>query len=84
VSSDCEQPSRFVRDLDVGEVFSAGDPNSLAAAVIRALDRRDEIRSRLEAPQLRWSTSWESQEDLLLDVFRRAGALPATMDGSRP
>ena len=84
VSSDCEQPSRFVRDLDIGEVFSAEDPNSLAAAVIRALDRRDEIRSRLESPQLRWAISWESQEGRLLEVFRRVGALPEIGDTAVP
>jgi glycosyltransferase involved in cell wall biosynthesis len=78
VASDFGEIGKFVRELEIGEVFAPGDPESLAQAVGRALSNRDAIAERLAGPAVRERTSWEAQEPVLIDLYRRLGALPVT------
>jgi glycosyltransferase involved in cell wall biosynthesis len=73
ICSDCEAPSEFVRAHGIGEIHEAGDPGALAAAVRRALGRREELDARLAAPEVIETVSWRAQERELIGVYRRLG-----------
>lgn len=76
VVSDCPSIAGFVHEHGLGEVFTAGDPASFAEAVRRALERREELRERLQDAELRRQFSWDSQEADLVSVYRDLGVLP--------
>ncbi|MBM3667796.1 MAG: glycosyltransferase [Actinobacteria bacterium] len=76
VASDCGAVSRFVRLLGIGRLFEHGDARSLAKVAGRVLERHERISERLAAPGVRWLTSWEATEPVLLELYRRLGVLP--------
>ncbi|MDR0593219.1 MAG: glycosyltransferase family 4 protein [Bifidobacteriaceae bacterium] len=85
VTSDTPEQARLVRELDLGEVFTADDPADLARAVRRALDRLDALKSRLRGDQdLRWRFSWAAQAEVLARVYaEEAAALGLAAAGRR-
>jgi len=81
VASDVRTLGAATREHDVGEVFVADDPVTFAAAVRRALARRDELIAHITEPLLA-ELSWEHQIAGLLDLYRtiapRSPAAPRT------
>ncbi len=74
--SDLRANSQFVREHGVGEVFVAGDPDSLAATYRAAAPRREELRANIAGPLLA-ELSWETQTEVLFDVYAKvAGRVP--------
>ncbi|GAB3479391.1 glycosyltransferase family 4 protein [Nocardiopsis coralliicola] len=69
VASDVGSLGRFVGEHGVGEVFRPQDPVSFAAAVRRALQARDPLRSAIGEPLLK-ELSWEHQSTGLLALYR--------------
>lgn len=78
IVSDVRELSRFVSEHRVGEVHTAEDVESFAAAVRRVLDDPDRYR-RAITDELRSEHSWSSQEPVLLGVYARllADAAPS-------
>jgi glycosyltransferase involved in cell wall biosynthesis len=69
VVSDCRTQAEFVREHRIGEVFPAGDPGELAAAVRRVLADRPRYASAASDPELLVRYSWRHQEDVLREVY---------------
>ncbi|WP_161794530.1 glycosyltransferase [Demequina globuliformis] len=67
--SDCPAQAEFVTDHGIGEVFTAGDPESLAQAVSTILASSDASRYKA-SPELQRSISWESHEQNLVDAYQ--------------
>ena len=68
--SDCRAQAEFVRDHGVGEVHLAGDAADLAAAVRRALERREQIRVAMADPTLLARYTWQAQARVLQRLYR--------------
>ena len=77
ISSDVRTMAAFTRDRGNGEVFTAGDARSLAAAARRVLADPDRYRSAYAGGSIARSMSWEQQEDVLAGVYQR-------LTGTRP
>jgi glycosyltransferase involved in cell wall biosynthesis len=72
IVSDSPQIARFVREHRLGEVAVVDDPGAWATAITRILDNRQAYGGYPdEHERLRQAWSWEAQEDILLDVYRR-------------
>ena len=76
VVSDLRTMAEFVRRTGVGEVFTAGDPRSLAEAVQKALAGQQEARAHI-TDELLDELSWETQARVLTDLY-------ADLAGARP
>ncbi|MBU1276233.1 MAG: glycosyltransferase [Proteobacteria bacterium] len=73
VVSDNPTMAEFVRRRDLGTVFRAGDPRSLAEAIGQALARLEQdpqwpARIRALAPDY----CWEAQEEVIAGIYRQA------------
>lgn len=79
VVSDVQSMRAFVEARGVGEVFTAEDVGSCAAAIRRVLSDAAPYRARI-TPELLQEYSWERQEQKLLEIYRGAlkGRSPAT------
>ncbi|MGW5354743.1 glycosyltransferase family 4 protein [Streptomyces sp. NPDC004031] len=76
ISSDVRTLSAYVRNHDVGEVHTADDPVSFAAAVRRATGRLATLKGNI-TEQIRQDLSWEFQCEGLLALYRNlSGATP--------
>ncbi|PZF80731.1 glycosyltransferase family 4 protein [Jiangella anatolica] len=76
VVSDLRTMAEFVRRTGVGEVFTAGDPESLAEAVQKALAGQQEARAHITDEMLD-DLSWETQSRTFADLYARlAGRRP--------
>ncbi len=73
VVSDARLMAEFVRTHGVGEVFATNDAAGLAAAVRRVLA---DPRPPADRHELARRFSWQSQESLLLETYRRVAPLP--------
>ncbi len=72
VVSDVKAMAALIRQLGVGEVYSAGDPASLAAAVRAVLTDPDRYRAAITSdPEVLRRFSWERQEEILRAVYGR-------------
>lgn len=71
VVSNCRAMTEWVQDNDVGASFVAGDPASLAAAVEKVFDNLEHHRANI-TPELLADSSWEYEQQALLDVYRAA------------
>ena len=72
VVSDVKAMAELIHQLGVGEVYTAGDPASLAAAVRTVLADLDRYRKALTAdPEVLRRYSWERQEETLRAVYGR-------------
>ncbi len=78
VVSDARLMADFVRTHRVGEVFATNDAAGLAAAVRRVLA---DPRPPADRHELARRFSWQSQEPLLLETYRRVAPLPAGQGG---
>ncbi|GAA2227645.1 hypothetical protein GCM10010232_11730 [Streptomyces amakusaensis] len=84
VSSDIRTTSEFVRTHGVGEVFTAEDAGSFAAAVLRATADRDGLRKNI-TDELLDGLSWEREAKTLLRLYSRiSGKTPARGTGGGP
>ncbi|MER6910890.1 glycosyltransferase [Streptomyces sp. NPDC000594] len=70
VTSDTRATAAFVLDRGVGEVFTAEDPASFAAAVRRADAHREALRARI-SDALLTELSWEHETGTLLTLYTR-------------
>jgi glycosyltransferase involved in cell wall biosynthesis len=66
--SDVKTLSDYVRAHDLGTVFTADDPQSMAVAVRDALGRRDALRANITEDLLQ-ELSWETQSATLLKLY---------------
>ncbi|MGH2726738.1 MAG: glycosyltransferase, partial [Actinomycetota bacterium] len=74
VASDLPDIRRIVTDNEVGELFEAADPTSIAAAVRRLTAFPDRLRTlRANAAAAAERFTWEAQARALLDVYERVG-----------
>lgn len=72
VVSDCRALARFVRDNEVGAVFTAEEPVSCAAALRDVLGRREALHSRIIGDEgLLDPYGWERQAASLRGLYRR-------------
>ena len=69
VASDVKTLGAFVREHDVGEVFTPDDPVTFASAVRQALARRSALSGNITEPILD-ELSWEHQIRGLLQLYR--------------
>ncbi len=69
VVSNVKAMSELVTALGIGEVYTAGDPSSLADAVRRVLADRERYASASRSPELLRQYSWEAQEEALRGVY---------------
>jgi glycosyltransferase involved in cell wall biosynthesis len=67
-ASDVPDVRRIVDEHGVGALFDASDPDSIAQTVSEMVPRLDEFRRN--ARRAASSYSWESQEEVLLDVYQ--------------
>lgn len=75
VVSDCRAMAEFVTRWGVGEVFRAEDPADLARAIRTIITNRAHYVRRMEdQPELLEVHSWEAQEEVLLEIYRRLGS----------
>lgn len=71
VVSDCRALARFVRENEVGAVFTAEDPASCAAAMRDVLGRRDALAQRIVSDRgLLEPYGWERQAASLRGLYR--------------
>ena len=68
VTSDVRTLAGFVRRTGVGEVFTSGDPDSLASAVRRAMQTRPQLTERITETLLD-DLSWERQSAGLTALY---------------
>jgi glycosyltransferase involved in cell wall biosynthesis len=81
VTSDMPTLEEFVGKTGIGEVFTAEDPDDLAAAVQRILRDPAPYRERTSDPGLRNEMSWEAQAGHLRDLYAElVGPPPAAPD----
>lgn len=71
VTSGVATMAGLTRELGVGEVWTSGDPASLAAALRQVLADPAPYRAAAADPAMRERFSWEAQERVLLEVYRR-------------
>lgn len=72
VVSDCRALAQFVRQNEVGSVFTAEDPQACAIALREVLDRRDALHRRIAADDdLLTPYGWERQAVSLRGLYRR-------------
>ncbi len=71
VTSGVATMARLTRELGVGEVWTAGDAQSLAAALNRVLADPQRYRDAAMDPGVRERFSWQRQEKVLLGVYAR-------------
>lgn len=73
VASNLPEISRVVTSYGVGELCDASDPSSIAAAVTEVLQASDRYAEGLQTAAA--TLTWQSEEQILLNVFRslRAG-----------
>ncbi|MFF8956023.1 glycosyltransferase [Streptomyces sp. NPDC014894] len=83
VSSDVRAVSAFVRAHGVGEVFTAEDAGSCAAAVLRATADRDALRKNITEALLA-ELSWEREAETLLRVYGRISGKTPGAGPARP
>lgn len=67
VAADLPELRRLVRAHDLGELYTPGDPASLAAATARVRDRYADLTAAVRAA--RDELSWERDARVLLDVY---------------
>ncbi len=71
-ASDLPDIRRIVTENEVGELFDAADPSSIAAAVRRVTAFPDRLRKlRASAAAAAGRFTWEAQAGVLLDVYER-------------
>lgn len=75
VASDHEVLAEQIAGTGVGEVFETGDVPGLVAALRRVLADPDRYRRAITAGLLA-THSWETQEKVLLDAYRRLAGEP--------
>jgi hypothetical protein len=80
VGSDVRAVSAFLRQHDVGEVFTADDPVSFADAVRRAMARRAELAANISESVL-GEFCWEHQTEGLLQLYREIAPIAPTRPG---
>lgn len=80
VVSDCVTQAELVTRTGIGEIFQAGDPSTLAAAVRRALGRTHELRQRVAELRETDPMDWESEFDRLTPLYGGPGEA-RTRDG---
>jgi glycosyltransferase involved in cell wall biosynthesis len=68
VATDVGELAAMVRELDLGELYRYGDPDSLCAAVGRAVQRYPDLLR--QAAAARESVTWESESERLIDLYR--------------
>ncbi len=74
VASDFEEMGRVVREEGVGEVCNPDDPAEIARAVRTVLDASEGDKTYREAARAAISRyTWEWEQQVLLDVYRRLG-----------
>ncbi|MEU4675472.1 glycosyltransferase [Micromonospora sp. NPDC023737] len=77
VTSDVQVVSEYVKQHEIGEVFTSGDPDAFVAAVKRATARRQELSAHISEHILD-DLSWERQSRKLLQLYRDiSGLAPA-------
>ena len=70
VTSDTPAQATLVRELGLGAVYTAGDPDSLADAVFHVLRNADLMRERIAGdPGLRSRFSWAGQAEVVRTVY---------------
>jgi len=74
VTSDVRAMSAFVREHGVGQVFTAGDAESLAQAIRAALDQREQHVANI-TDELLDTHSWEQQSGALMRLYRKLSGL---------
>lgn len=89
VTSDVREMAGFTREHRLGEVFTAGDADGLAAAVRAVLADRGAYAQRVRTSQAVAATAWPHQARRLLAVYdaaveRAARRPPGARIGSRP
>ena len=70
-SSDLAESSRFIRDNNIGSVFTADNVDDCARAMNEVVARHDEFVSNITS-DLKMSTMWESQNSALKEVYDAA------------
>ena len=84
VVSDVEAMAVKTRELGNGEVFTAGDADSFAAAVRAVLADRAGYTASY-GPQLLEENSWEGQAEILNQLYADlAGTMPEPLSGTHP
>lgn len=76
-SSNVRTMAAFVREHDMGDVFTAGDPRDLARSVQLLLDRSSG-QPPTPDPELVGRFSWQGQETALAEAYSRAASVVAT------
>ena len=78
VTSDTPAQADLVRRLELGAVYTAGDPASLAEAVQEVLQRRHVLSARIAGdPGLRNRFSWRAQAETVRKIYDELlGGLP--------
>ena len=78
VTSDTPAQADLVRRLELGAVYTAGDPASLSEAVQDVLQRRDALTARIAADaDLRNRFSWRAQAETVRKIYDELlGGLP--------
>lgn len=71
VVSDVQEMARTTRELGNGEVFTAGDTRSYAAAARAVLADDKRYRAAYDRPGLLESWSWPAQAAVLVELYRR-------------
>jgi len=73
-ASDLPDIRRIVDENEVGELFEAADPASIAAAVCRATSSPERLRRlRANAADAAGRFTWEAQAEVLLEVYDKLG-----------
>ncbi|MEU8223265.1 glycosyltransferase family 4 protein [Kribbella sp. NPDC048915] len=80
VTSDMPTLEEFVGKTGIGEVFTAEDPDDLAAAVRRILRDPAPYRERTADPGLRNEMSWETQAGHLRELYAELAGPPGPED----
>ncbi|MCX9190272.1 hypothetical protein C3Y87_02340 [Carbonactinospora thermoautotrophica] len=85
VVSDVKTMSEFTRATGNGEVFTAGDPRSLAEAVKKVLADRDRYTAVYDRPGFLEEHCWERQEKVLVELYSElTGLRPEPLPPTRP
>ncbi|TDW21482.1 glycosyltransferase family 4 protein [Kribbella kalugense] len=84
VTSDMPTLQEFVDKTGIGEVFTAEDPDDLAAAVQRVLKDPASYRHRVADPGLRSEMSWETQAAHLRDLYADLIGPPEPVEDTSP
>jgi glycosyltransferase involved in cell wall biosynthesis len=73
--------AEFVAEAGIGHTFDPEDPASIASAIQRVLDNREQLAAAAAAPELKDRLAWEAQAGRLANLYAQLAPLGRPPEG---